>query len=206
MIDEIDVDRFRRLADLPGNLDIRCAGSGIAGWMIVHANDRAGVGEDRRPENFAWVGQRRRRGPERNQHPGDRIILPVEHDGPERLLRWILLEDILHVLVHQLRPVELRSAYLEHGGLIGNRGFVDSHGIVAKRVVNRESGMDLIGSARLGEALPYADKSRSCGTPRPCAGSAAPTRGKWRHWTAGGDAQRTTLTRVKLDVQRTGSC
>ena len=53
MVEDGDADEVAGLTESGGEHTIVCTGCRVAGWMIVRANDRSAIQEDRGFEDFA---------------------------------------------------------------------------------------------------------------------------------------------------------
>src|SRR5688572_2833334 len=83
MIEEVDIDRFGRLAELTGEMHVRGAWCRISTGMVVNADYCRGGFADRFTKHFAGMCERRGCRARRHLHATNQPVLAIQAEHPE---------------------------------------------------------------------------------------------------------------------------
>lgn len=116
VVEQIDPKNFGRFAELASDLDVGGAGSGVAAWVVVDADDGGGALTDCFAEDFPRVNETVARGAGGDFAFSNQAVFAVEAKGPE-FFDFETVGIRKHVLVYEVGTVEDR---LGDGGAVAD--------------------------------------------------------------------------------------
>ena len=93
----------------------------------MRADDGTGPSDDGGTKHFSRMGEGGGRGSDCDCNATEGASLAVEEDDVEGFLHGMNLQDVLHIIVHELRFVEDEIGDFEQGGFVKKFCFVHAH-------------------------------------------------------------------------------
>jgi len=88
---QVQVQESRGIRELPRQAQVLTRGSRVAARVVVDQDDAGRAFPEGRSQDLAWVHERRRLRPERDQRVQKVVVLGIQEDGPEVFLVVVVL-------------------------------------------------------------------------------------------------------------------